>query len=125
MNARGFPHEQFGDSPEQIDRLAELIVTGIKTATCSAYSPARDKIKEGHRVVVLNSQNDPVCIVETIKVDVVPFNMISETYAYKEGEGDRSLEYWKKEHKRFFEAERTFSEDMLLLCEEIKVVHIF
>lgn len=125
MNIHDLPHEQFGDSSEQIDRLAQLIVTGIKTATCSAYTPSRDKIEEGHRVVVLNSQNDPVCIVETTKVDLIPFNMISETHAYKEGEGDRSLKYWRKEHKRFFEAEGTFSEDMLLLCEEIKVVHIF
>jgi uncharacterized protein YhfF len=52
---------------------------------------------------------------------------VSEEHAYKEGEGDRSLSYWREVHKRFFlpqmeEAGLSFTDDMLVVCEEfIKV----
>ncbi len=105
-----------------MDTLSELIVSGVKTATCSAYVPDGEEIRVGQRAVVLNSRNEPVCTIETTKVEKVPFHKISEAFAYKEGEGDRSLEYWRQEHKRFFEENGGFSEDMMLLCEDIKVV---
>lgn len=125
MNINNIPQEQLGDSPELTDKLAQLIVDGIKTATCSAYTPDKDKIKTGAKTVILNSQNTPVCVIETTKTDVIPFNKITKDFARKEGEGDRSLEYWRAEHKRFFEAEGMFSEDMLLFCETFRVVHVF
>ncbi len=125
ININNLPQEKFGDSPELADELADLIVRGIKTATCSAYSSKKDRINIGHKVVVLNSKNKSVCIIETVKIDIIEFNKISEAFAHKEGEGDLSLEFWRKEHKKFFEKMGFFSENMLLFCEEIKVVHIF
>lgn len=125
MNIENIPQEQFGDTPELADKLADLIVRGIKTATCSAYDEDKGEVKVGHKVVVLNSKNNPVCVIETTKIDKVPFNKVSDEFAFKEGEGDFSLEFWKKEHERFFSANGGFSENMLLLCEEIKVIHIF
>ncbi|PXM28036.1 ASCH domain-containing protein, partial [Klebsiella variicola] len=45
-------------------------------------------------------------------------------FARKEGEGDLSLEYWKREHQRFFSCEGHFSEDMELIAEEFEVVEV-
>lgn len=125
MNFNGLQRQKFGDSPELIDKISNLIVAGIKTATCSSYNPDSKPVEVGHRVVVLNSVNQPVCVIETIKVDVIPFNKVSDDFARKEGEGDLSLKFWRKEHKRFFRKQGIFSEDMLLLCEEIKVINAF
>ena len=55
-------------------------------------------------------------------------NAVSEEHAYKEGEGDRSLEYWRKVHKEFFTEElkslnQEFDENMELVCEEFEVVY--
>lgn len=125
MKFENLPQEQFGDSPELADKLADLICRGVKTATCSVYDPERNDVNVGHRVVVLNSDCKPVCVIETVKVDKIPFNKVSKDFAYKEGEGDRSLESWREEHKRFFKKNGYFSEDMMLLCEEIKVIHVF
>ena len=46
----------------------------------------------------------------------------------KEGEGDQSLDYWRKVHKTYYfkECERIgmeFSQDMPVICEEFKVVY--
>lgn len=45
-------------------------------------------------------------------------------FARKEGEGDLSLEYWQKEHQRFFTSEGHFSEDMELIAEEFEVTEV-
>ncbi len=120
---------QFGDDA---DRLAELTAKGIKTATCSAYclyeAEGETMPQEGEYSVILNAKEEAVCVIQTTKVFVEKFQNISEEHAYKEGEGDRSLAYWRKVHKDFFAnelaaANMAFSEDMLLVCEEFAVVY--
>lgn len=119
----------YGDSP---DKLAELTLNGIKTATCSAYywydAEGEELPKVGEYSVILNSKEEAVCVTETTRIYVERFKDISEEHAYKEGEGDRSLEYWRKVHTDFFTKELgevgvSFSEEMQLVCEEFKVVY--
>jgi uncharacterized protein YhfF len=123
--------EGWGDSPHMADELGALIADGTKTATCSALaewqSEGEDLPEPGLLTIVLNGKDQPLCIVETIEVTVKPFNQVDAAFAYEEGEGDRSLAYWRKVHRRFFE--RTFariggqfSEEMLLVCERFKVI---
>lgn len=121
---------QFGTDP---DTLAKLVIDGIKTATCSGYVfyeleneplPRRNDYN-----IILNSADEPVAITKTVDVTVTPMNEVSEAFARAEGEGDRSYQYWWKEHERFFKEElkaigRAFSEDMLLVCERFEVVHV-
>lgn len=56
-------------------------------------------------------------------------NRISEEFAYAEGEGDRSHDYWKKKHIHFFTNELSnvgleFKEDLLLVCERFEVIDV-
>ena len=85
----------FGVDP---DLLAELVFKGEKTATASAYDlyAVEDESlpQEGTFDVILESQDQAVCIVEITKVSVQPFHQVSADHAYKEGEGDKSLAYW-------------------------------
>ena len=119
----------YGDDP---DKLAELTANGIKTATCSAYywyeTEGEKMPKAGEYSVILNSKDEAVCITKATKVYVEQFKNISSEHAYKEGEGDRSLEYWTNVHKDFFtkelvEAGVAFDENMKLVCEEFEVVY--
>lgn len=113
------------------NELADLTNKGIKTATASAYilyeMDGVDIPKVNDYSVILDEDDNAICIIKTIKVTVVPFNKVSEEHAYKEGEGDRSISYWREVHKRFFlpqmkEAGLSFTDDMLVVCEEfIKV----
>ena len=113
------------------DKLAELTEKGIKTATCSAYywyeKEGEELPKEGEYSVILNSRSEAVCVTKTTKVYIEQYKNISQEHAYKEGEGDRSLEYWRKVHSDFFtkelaEAGVEFNEDMKVVCEEFETV---
>ena len=50
----------------------------------------------------LDSQDRAVCIVEITKVSVQPFHQVSADHAFKEGEGDKSLAYWRQVHGGLF-----------------------
>lgn len=116
---------------EAADKLAELVIRGIKTATCSAYDlygiEGEPVPEAGEYSVILDSKDEAVCIIRTTKVTVVPFNAVSEEHAFKEGEGDRSLEYWREVHESFLSRELAsvsmeFNEETKVVCEEFEVV---
>ena len=118
----------FGDDA---DRLAELVKKGIKTATCSAlvfYKAEDEELPQaGEYSIILDSAENAVCIIRTTDVYITTFDAVSKEHAYKEGEGDRSLEYWRKVHKKFFDEElktinQQFDEKLELVCEEFEVV---
>ena len=119
----------FGEAP---DKLADLVLQGIKTATCSAYDLYQINTEPlpqaGDYSVILNSSEEAVCIIKTIKVYVTEFKNVSEEHAFKEGEGDRSLEYWRKVHESFLTNElasvhKGFDENTKVVCEEFEVVY--
>ncbi|WP_373712880.1 ASCH domain-containing protein, partial [Streptococcus sp.] len=119
----------FGVAP---DLLAELVVQGVKTATASAYDEyvyyEEELPKVGDLDVVLDGQGQAVAIIETTKVTVIPFRDVSADHAYKEGEGDRSLTYWRQVHEEFFtkwlaQIGLTFSPESKVVLEEFQVVY--
>ena len=119
----------FGDDP---DELARLVSAGIKTATASAaiwYDlEGEDLPQAGQYSVILNTRDEAVCIIKTTRVFTVPFCDVDETQAFREGEGDRTLSYWRRVHERFFTEElktigRSFDEKMLIVCEEFEKVY--
>jgi uncharacterized protein YhfF len=126
--------EQFGaEYTEMANELAQLIIEGKKTATCSHYDSYRIEDEPipvvGLHTIILNSQDEPVAIIETINVQIIPMNKVSVDFAAAEGEGDLSYEYWWEGHKSFFTEElakygKEFSEDMLLICERFKLVDV-
>ena len=118
----------FGGAP---DKLAKLVLQGVKTATCSSlalYEHENEEIpKVGDYSVILDSDGQAVCIIRTTKVYIETFDQVSERHAYLEGEGDRSLEYWRRVHEEFFNEElktiqQEFDTKMELVCEEFEVV---
>lgn len=113
------------------DELARLTLEGTKTATASAYiayETEKEPIPEvGCYSVVLYDDGSAACIIRDTKVTTVPFNQVSPRHAYLEGEGDRSLAYWKKVHREFFTpdyeaAGLPFDECGLCVLEEFEVV---
>ena len=120
---------QFG---AEADLLAQLVLEGTKTATASAYDlyaidneplPEVDSYD-----VILDSKDQAVCIIQIKKVSVVPFKEVSEKHAFKEGEGDKSLAYWRKIHEDLFsqwftERGLTFTGDSKIVLEEFEVVY--
>ena len=55
------------------------------------------------------------------------FNHVSSEHAFKEGEGDRTLEYWRRVHENFLRNElasvnKSFDGTTKVVCEEFEVV---
>jgi len=118
---------QMGDSAALANELADLIRKGIKTATCgslASYQQEDAASRIGGYVIVLDGQEVPASVVRLVSARLVRFCDVTAEFARKEGEGDLSLEHWRKEHQRFFTQEGTFSEDMELIAEEFEVVEI-
>ena len=77
--------------------------------------------------IILNHKEQPVAIIKTVEVMIIPMNEVSEEFAIAEGDG--SYENWKSIHKRYFTSELQkvgleFSEDMLLVCERFTVIDV-
>ncbi|HEY8191074.1 MAG TPA: ASCH domain-containing protein [Alphaproteobacteria bacterium] len=88
------------------DDLLELYLTGKKTAGSSLvadFKAANDLLpKVGNYWIILNSVNEPKCIVKTMKTAINKFKDIASEIAIAEGEGDLSVEYWKAVHSSFY-----------------------
>ena len=122
----------FGTGGEMADELVALVLAGTKRATAGAlwsYELEGDSLPQpGDYSVILDGADEPRCIIRTTSVDVVRFEQVSAEFAAAEGEGDRSLEYWRDGHWHYFTLElaefgREPSLDMPVVCERFEVVY--
>ncbi|AYV19933.1 ASCH domain-containing protein [Vibrio mediterranei] len=123
--------EHFCGDEYNANQCAKLINEGIKTASCSlkaGYEIEQEPLPQvGRLSVVLDWDQNPICIIKLTSVEVCPFNQVSEAFAYAEGEGDRTYQWWKQAHLRFFEwyaneLNITFSEYDDLVLERFEKV---
>ena len=112
------------------DELAQLVLAGTKTATASAllaYELEKEPLPEtGEYSVILLDNGEAAGVICDTKVTLVPFDEVSGEHACKEGEGDRSLAYWKKVHREAFvpdyeAAGKPFDEHGLCVLEEFEL----
>jgi uncharacterized protein YhfF len=122
----------FDDNAPSADELAALVLSGRKRATAGllwAYEAERKAPpKVGDLSVVTLFNGDPVCVIETRKVEVVRFSEVTAEFAAIEGEGDGSLTFWRAAHTAYFGREcarlgREFHPEAPVVCEEFAVVY--
>lgn len=134
LPSRNFEYEAwaFGNTPEMADSLGDLVKRGVKIATASlvwAYEAEGEEYPEaGDISIILDGRGAPMCIIETSDVEVAAFNEVGEEHAYDEGEGDRSLDYWREVHWAFFAEEcksigREPTGDMPVVCEWFRLIY--
>jgi uncharacterized protein YhfF len=121
----------FGSSKDMAAELGELVRTGVKTATCSLlweHELAGDRLPElGELSIITDWDGHPLCIIETVEVQIRAFDEVDGQFAYDEGEGDRSLASWRVDHWTYFSSicnslGRKVSESMPLVCERFRLV---
>ena len=132
LKYNSFSSGYFCGDEDNANTCADLIVKGIKTATCSMkywYDNRGEKMPTvGHLHVVTTWGGEPVTIVETLSVSECTFSEVNEKFAYAEGEGDRSLKWWRQTHWEFFTTECAEigiepTQDMVLILEQFRVVY--
>jgi len=131
-DARFYEVFRFGDNEALANSLAQLVLSGRKRATAglvwSFEDEARRPPRPGELSVVTDWSGQPLCVIETCAVDVVPFDDVGAEFAATEGEGDGSLAYWRQAHTEFFAREcarigRTPCGSMPVVCERFAVVY--
>ncbi|RFU66210.1 ASCH domain-containing protein [Bacillus sp. V59.32b] len=122
----------FSANEKDANELAALVRNNVKTATSSLhilYEMEGVKLpQKGELNIITDWDGVAQAITETVNVSTIPFKEVSENFARKEGEGDRTLHYWRTVHIDFFTKElanmnRALSEDMLVVCEEFRLVY--
>ncbi len=114
----------FGDNPIMADELLQLVLIGKKTATCWAATNKTGANPVGTHMIIKDSLGRERAVIETIECNKRRFNEVDESFAHDEGEGDRTLAYWRKEHQDYFTREGLYTDTMEVFCERFKLVKI-
>lgn len=124
--------DYFCADEENANICADLILNGEKTATCSMkywYESGLEPMPcVGNLQIVTDWYGNPTSIIETTDVSLCRFSDVTAEFAAMEGEGDKSLAWWRKAHWTFFSSECTElgiepKKDMLLVLERFGVVY--
>lgn len=124
----------FGDTEAMADELVQLVLDGKKTGTSSGYElyllPGETEAlpQTGQIDIILNGRQQPVGVIQNIRLDILPFKDVSVDHALKEGEGDLSLDYWRRGHIKFWEPyykehKLPFNDQTPVVYEEFKVIY--
>jgi len=125
------PAWHFCDNQVDADALAELVCAGRKRATAGAlwaYEADDDPLpRVGDLSIVTDWAGTARCVIRTTSVEVIPYDEVTVEFAATEGEGDGSLEYWRRVHEEFFTKDLgqfglEFRVDMPVVCERFEVV---
>ena len=120
----------FGDSKAMADELGHLVLTGVKKATAGLLrSFGEDEpmpVVDGY-VVVVDGSAVALCVYQTIEFRIGPLNSVDEAFAWDEGEGDRTRNWWLAAHGEFFKREAAregfeFHDNIETVFERFKVV---
>ena len=112
--------------------LCDLVLQGKKTATASLVWEYEEKPEDAPVVdgysVVTDFDGNPKCVVRTTELRVLPFNQVDAQFAFDEGEGDQSLDYWRAVHWDYFsrrcaEVGKEPSVEMLVNCERFALLY--
>lgn len=125
------PSYYFCDNEKDANECAGLVVKGIKRATSASlwwYKKTGEALPRAGDIYIITDWNGVAqAIIRVSKVEQVRYNEITPTYAAIEGEGDKSLAYWKEVHWSFFSREMQShgeepTEDMIIVCEEFEMI---
>jgi uncharacterized protein YhfF len=123
--------DHFCATKEPADALFDLAISGIKRATAGSlwvYEANRDPVlAAGDLWILTDFGKTRACVAKNLRVTVKAFGEITEADAETEGEGDKSLDYWRRVHREYFSREcesigKVFSESMPVVFEEFKII---
>lgn len=124
----------FGDSSQLAHELIELVLHGPKRATAGLgwacdVSPHTAAVPRGYSVVT-EFDGTPRAVIRTSGLERRKFRDVDAEFAWDEGEGDRTLDDWKRGHWQYFSREcetlgRSMSEDADVLLERFELLYPF
>lgn len=123
--------EYFGDSPRLANELLRLVTHGGKRGTSELVDAYRaggeDLPRIGSHWIACDGSGAPIIVMRSTDLRVARFDEVDADFAAAEGEDDRSLESWRREHSAYWTrtcAARgtSWSEQDEIVCERFSVV---
>lgn len=123
--------EPFGDSIEVADELIALVISGQKRATAGAlvaYELEAVPVPTvGTIYIATDGAGKARAVLRTTEVRVGPLSTVDESFAWDEGEGDRTRVWWLLAHEAFFRRYLTtndleFDREMMTVFERFEVL---
>ncbi len=124
--------ERFGDSPALADELLALVLAGTKRATAALVA---DFVADGEPLprigghwVVCDGAGEPRCVLRSVELRIGPLASVDDAFAWDEGEGDRTRDWWVAGHRAFFRrwfaaTGKPADDDPELVFERFEVVY--
>ena len=122
----------FGDSEAPARALADLVLHGRKRATAGLLwdaeaDPTMMPVPGGYSLITDHARG-PLLVIRTTGIDIRPYDRVDAGFAAAEGEGDGSLEYWRRAHWDYFSRRcailgRTPSADMPVILERFALIY--
>ncbi len=98
--------ERFGDSAALADELLAAVLSGTKRATSelvAAYRADGDDLPRiGSHWIACDGSGAPRIVIRSTALRIGPFASADAAFAFAEGEDDRTLESWRREHRRYW-----------------------
>ncbi|MGV6831610.1 MAG: ASCH domain-containing protein [bacterium] len=126
------PHYYFCDNKEDANYCLNLVLKDIKRATASSlwwFKKHDEELpKIGDLAIVTDWEGEPFAITKVTAVNLKAYIEVDGEFAFREGEGDKSLEYWRKVHWAYYGREmapfnESPTEDMIIVCEEFETIY--
>lgn len=110
-------------------RLVEAVLRGDKTATASLRDEYEPHTEEplpavGESCLLVGWDDEPMAVLETTEVRVVPAGQVDLRFARDEGEGFRSVADWRAAHERFWSG-RGVTDETPVVCERFRLMARF
>ncbi|GAA1950030.1 ASCH domain-containing protein [Nocardioides panacihumi] len=124
------PVDRFGDSADMADELLGLVLRGPKRATVAAVAEFRAEGQPLPRIgdhwIVADGAGRPRVILRSTELRIGPLSSVDDEFAWDEGEGDRTREWWVDAHLRYFKRSpallgTTVDEQLELVFERFEV----
>ncbi len=136
MNVDDLPRMEFAFPGTLRDKLVAAVLSGAKTSTSALvveYGRADEALPQpGRRLAVVDSDDQPVAVIELTEVRVVRLADVDLQHAVDEGEGDESVAQWRAGHESFWHSEEvraelgdtdfTVDDDTLVLAQRFRLV---
>ncbi len=122
----------FCDNEKDANICSELVEKEIKQATSHSLLGLQSRKEElpkiGDLAIVTDWNGKAKSIIRTTGVRLIPYFAVREEHARMEGEGDKSLAYWKKVHWDYYSRElsefgKEPRESMIVVFEQFEKLY--
>ncbi len=117
-----------GDGPALNAEILALIRAGRKTVSCdalAAFEARGEALPQPGRIdIALSWDGAPALAIETLRVDLIPFDRMTETQIPPQGEF-RDLADWRAGYRAYLTRSGHFAADALMVVETFRVVQDF